>query len=106
MKIFWFTFFGFLVGVIAVLYMINPDLLGPQALLGQFQTFYKNIYNYQPEQYVKWLKGSWIALLISVGILLFFTFWILLSWKRNRTLEEHIFELRSQIAELLKNRDR
>lgn len=106
MRIVWFILGGFVVGALAVFFISNPTLLNPQNLVTAAIDFFTTAQTHPPAYYIKWIyclgAVALITSITSLGLLV----WVTKLAKTISSQSESIFELRSQLHELLKNQQK
>jgi hypothetical protein len=97
-----FIVLGFLAGAVAVFFFIRPDLVNPEHLWQAIQNKLNALYLLQPNQYVVLVFSLLIGLVVLLSLMITIVVWILVLHRKRVSLEDEIFDLRSQLAELLR----
>lgn len=104
MKYFWFAMIGILVGAVGVILVSNPQLLNASLFMGICQKFFASLPLPSSTPLILGITAL-VLILCLVGAVIALGIWAKKFQKINKAQEESIYELHSQIAELLKIRE-
>jgi len=105
-RVVWLVLIGFVLGALVVFFASHPALLNPQSLVTATINFFTTAQSHPSDYYIKWICSLGIVSLVTFTSSLGLLIWVTRLNKTISSQNESIFDLRSQIHELLRNQQK